>query len=432
MEIVLTEDQFILVTLLVKIGVTAALASVVIRYDSCRRMLFAKRGEIKLALLIGLLLAAGVQARLLLNYKAADLSLIGTSLVGLLLGTVPAIITGCMTALPAEMQGEYLAMPMEIFYGFIAGFIHNVYPRKEEIWQFSPLPFTNASRFIKQWWRFREIDWTFVFPIVVALLELLRIIVSRKVGQSYLFSLAPHSTLVLLAILYTTVSCLAVPLKIWNSTRMELLLKEREALLLQAKYDALKSQINPHFLFNTLNSIASSIRTNPEVARQLIVKLSGILRRLIGNDDHFVPLREELECIDMYLDIEMVRFGREKLRIEREIDPRTLDVMIPSMVLQPLVENAVRHGISPQVGGGTIRITTTRDEWKTTITVEDDGVGIPQRKIGQILELGVGISNVNERLKVIFGPEHQLQVESLEGKGTSVCITIPNAMSARR
>src|SRR5204863_7185993 len=108
-------------------------------------------------------------------------------------------------------------------------------------------------------------------------------------------------------------------------------------------------------LFNTLTSITSLIRTEPETARMLIAKLSGLLRRLMRSTDHFVSLREELESIDEYLDIEVVRFGPQ-LRVVKQISPETLDVIVPSMLLQPLVENSIKHGLSPKVGGGRITI----------------------------------------------------------------------------
>ena len=122
-------------------------------------------------------------------------------------------------------------------------------------------------------------------------------------------------------IILATVLCVAIPIKIWNSARIEHRLQEQEKLLMAARVEALASQINPHFLFNTLTSISSLIRSQPETARTLIVKLSGLLRRLLRSQDHFVTLREELEAIDEYLDIESIRFG-PKLRIEKSIAAR--------------------------------------------------------------------------------------------------------------
>ena len=159
----------------------------------------------------------------------------------------------------------------------------------------------------------------------------------------------------LVIIVFATVLAVATPIKIWNNARIEHRLQEQEKLLLAAKLEALANQINPHFLFNTLTSISSLIRTQPETARVLITKLSGLLRRLLRSTDHFVTLREELEAIDEYLHIETIRFGPQ-LKVVKQIQPATLDVIVPSLILQPLVENSIKHGLSPKVGGGRITI----------------------------------------------------------------------------
>ena len=117
---------------------------------------------------------------------------------------------------------------------------------------------------------------------------------------------------------------------------------------MQARMEALQSQINPHFLFNTLNSVSSLVRFDPDTARELIVKLANILRRLLRKTDAFVPLSEEIQFIDDYLDIEVVRFGHDKLKVIKELDPLSLDMMVPSMLLQPLVENSIKHGLEPK------------------------------------------------------------------------------------
>ena len=124
-----------------------------------------------------------------------------------------------------------------------------------------------------------------------------------------------------LLIYATSVIVIGTELKIWNSVRIQIKLEEQERLLLHARMEALQNQINPHFLFNTLNSVSSLVRFDPDTARELIIKLANILRRLLNSTDAFVPLREEFEFIDNYLDIEVVRFGRDKLRVVKELEP---------------------------------------------------------------------------------------------------------------
>jgi two-component system LytT family sensor kinase len=162
----------------------------------------------------------------------------------------------------------------------------------------------------------------------------------------------------------------------------------------------------------------------------LIVKLANILRRILRKGDSFIQLREELEFIDDYLDIEVVRFGRDKLRVVKELDPETLDFAMPSMLLQPLVENSIKHGLSPKIEGGSITLRSRVAEGALVIQVEDDGIGIvegagPTPAAGT----GIGLANVAERLKVLYGDNAKMKVESVNGKGTRVSITLPMVQS---
>ena len=223
---------------------------------------------------------------------------------------------------------------------------------------------------------------------------------------------------------------IGIELKIFNSVRIQIKLEEQERLLLHARMEALQNQINPHFLFNTLNSISSLVRFDPDTAREMIIKLATILRRLLNSTDAFVPLREELEFIDNYLDIEVVRFGRDKLRVVKELDPTSLDVVVPSMLLQPLVENSIKHGLSAKVEGGSIypaqphrRFSLDhrsgrrrcRNGWRQLVE-ESSGLG----------GTGIGMANVAERLKVLYGDTARMTIDSHEGKGT--LIRIPAAV----
>jgi two-component system LytT family sensor kinase len=156
----------------------------------------------------------------------------------------------------------------------------------------------------------------------------------------------------------------------------------------------------------------------------LIIKLSGLLRRLMRSTDHFVSLREELESIDEYLDIEVVRFGPQ-LKVVKRISPDTLDVIVPSMILQPLVENSIKHGLARKIGGGRITITTALRDRQMLIEVHDDGLGMSEERLEQAFGEGIGLSNVNERLRTIYGEACQLRLKSTPGQGTSASIEIP-------
>jgi two-component system, LytTR family, sensor kinase len=140
--------------------------------------------------------------------------------------------------------------------------------------------------------------------------------------------------------------------------------------------------------------------------------------------DHFVTLREELESIDEYLDIEVVRFGPQ-LKVDKQIAPKTLDVIVPSMLLQPLVENSIKHGLARKVGGGRITIKTHARDRHTIIEVHDDGLGMTEERLEHALDGGIGLSNVNERLRTIYGANYQLKLTSVPGRGTCASVEIP-------
>ena len=156
----------------------------------------------------------------------------------------------------------------------------------------------------------------------------------------------------------------------------------------------------------------------------MIYKLSNILRRVMKAQENLNPLREELQFIDDYMAIEMVRFG-EKLRFVKEVETNTLDRLVPSMLLQPLVENSIKHGLSSKVDGGMIRVRSRLVEGRLHLLVQDDGVGIPEEKLATLFEQGIGISNVNERLKVLFGNDYRMWIDSKPGQGTQTEIEIP-------
>jgi two-component system LytT family sensor kinase len=225
-------------------------------------------------------------------------------------------------------------------------------------------------------------------------------------------------------VILATVLAVATPIKIWNNARIEHRLQEQEKLLLAAKIDALASQINPHFLFNTLTSISSLIRSQPETARTLITKLSGLLRKLLRSHEHFVSLREELEAVDEYLDIEVVRFG-PNLVVRKDIADDTLGILVPSMILQPLIENSIKHGLARKLGAGHITIRSRRENGHAVIEVVDDGLGMSEQRLSSALGDGIGLTNVNERLRVIYGATYQLKLRSVPGQGTQARIEIP-------
>jgi two-component system LytT family sensor kinase len=270
-------------------------------------------------------------------------------------------------------------------------------------------------------------DWQIMFFTTIIGLRFVQSQFSRYFPHS-IFSMDSSNLWVEAAIYAASAMAIGIELKIFNSVRIQIKLEEQERLLLHARMEALQNQINPHFLFNTLNSISSLVRFDPDKARDVISKLATILRRLLNSPDSFVPLREEVEFIDNYLDIEVVRFGPDKLRVVKELDPASLDVMVPSMLLQPLVENSIKHGLSSMVEGGSIYLRSRLSDSGLVIEVEDDGVGMAAAQLVESTSTrgaGIGMANISERLQVLYGDTARMTIDSHEGKGTLVRIRLP-------
>ncbi len=423
----------ILVTLLIKLGVIASLASIIARFGQFRHLLFIEqrgpRQKLVFAAFLGVPFMLGVMARLLARYQSADLSLEITVVAGLLGGTIVGLVVGMMVSLPAVLIGhEILATPLVVLYAVVAGSARWVCPDKEEVWKFTPFIDLSLYRSIKRRFQHPAMDWQVLFFLICVTLEFARITFGHMAPGRLFFLDSSHPWTKALIILGTVIG-VGLPVRIWNNTRIERKLEEQERLLMQARVDALVSQINPHFLFNTLNTVSSLIRFDPDTARTVVLKLSNILRRRLKSQTHFLPLKQELDFIDDYLAIEVVRFGRDKLRIRKEIEPEALDMILPSMILQPLVENATRHGIGPKIEGGTLTLRAWRHDGRLALEVSDDGVGIPEEGRPEILESGIGISNVRERLKVLYGQEFSLRVQSERGQGTTIRIEIPELVT---
>jgi two-component system LytT family sensor kinase len=423
-------DKLILITLLVKLAVVAAVASVLARGSTFRRLFFAeqRRPRQTLALLAFFLvpLTLGVWIRLAVpNFLAADISFETVILLGLLLGPEWAMLGGAVLSVPAVCHHEYLALPFNVLLGLGAGLLGRIV-EKEEIWSFTPFIDLSLYRWVRR---------NLIKPRIDRQFLMLFLIVAAEVCRDWLAHAFPHRLFALLAsqpwlqvlVWLSAPIGVGIALKVWNALRIELKLEEQKRLLLEARLDALQRQINPHFLFNTLNSIASLVRMKPELAREMTVKLANILRALLKDHDAYVPLREELSFTDDYLDIEVVRFGAEKLRVLKEIDPRTLEVLVPSILLQPLIENSIKHGLEPRLNGGTVTLRSRLNGDRVLIEVADDGVGMGNRPASALRRAGAGIGmkNVKERLEVLYGNQMRFEVDSKPGRGTLVSIEIP-------
>ena len=436
----MVEPAFVL--LLFNLGVAAALASVLSRIHAFQRMLLREERSLlqrlEMALAFGAIFGTGAAARVVTgSYQAADLTLAGAYLAGLLGGYVTGMVSGILMALPGMFANELLAMPLYAGIGVLGGLVRDFAPSAEEIWRYSPVfDLLGAWRIVRKRALAPLLAYQLLITAGVIAAELLRLTGQFLFSSKIIFSpvhLGDERLYLWVGALCTTsIFCTMLPIKIWNTTRLESMLSRQQRLIAEARLAALTSQINPHFLFNTLNSVASLIRIDQDRARAMIYKLSNVLRRAMKNTDNFIPLRDELAFIDDYFSIELVRFG-EKLRFVRDVSAETLDIMVPSMILQPLIENSIKHGLAGKLEGGTIWLRAALNgEGRLLLIVEDDGEGIPEEKMENLFgsASGIGVSNVKERLEVLFGKDYRMSVDSRLGQGTRTEIEIPASKTA--
>jgi two-component system, LytTR family, sensor kinase len=441
-------DKQQLAALLIKVAVSTSIASILMRFASIQRILLRDErtagDRIKLAFIFSVLFGASAAFRLLSHnqYPAIDLALEGAVIAGMLGGYVSGLITGLCVSVPDMVIGKYMSMPLYAAAGIIGAIMHDLAPREEDIWYFSPFVDLNLYRLFKQvlllkWHPIerRTVEraaFNSVCNALVVMSELLRWGVHdlfnkpHNHGTFFLFDdgAKPLNSRLFIWSAITSLFAVALPIRVWSSFRAERQLEAQRALLMEARLAALTNQINPHFLFNTLNSVSSLIRSDPDRARSMIYRLSKILRRLLRKTENFSALREEISFIDDYLAIEMVRFG-DKLRFNKEIDESTLDRLVPSMILQPIIENSIKHGLATKVEGGIIRLRTWLEETRLFILIEDNGVGIEESKLATLHEQGIGVSNVSERLRVLFGGSYRMVIDSTPGQGTRTLLELP-------
>lgn len=220
------------------------------------------------------------------------------------------------------------------------------------------------------------------------------------------------------------------------STQLELSELERQTeLACRMELKALQSQINPHFLFNTINTIASLIRTDPPRARELLREFAAFYRRTLENSDELIPLAQEMDYVRRYLVFERARFGEDRVRFSEEVPRELDDLLLPAFVIQPIIENAIQHGIRPS-GPLHIVLRASREDHRVCLEVTDDGRGIPSGDLPRVLDpgfgrgLGIALKNVDDRLKGHFGSDSGITVASVEGEGTTVILALNPASVA--
>lgn len=429
MPLAFTQDQLALINLLLRIAVMAGITSLILGFrftgDILVKVSVPSREKIKLTVLLAFIFSVGVLIRKMSAQAAMDLSLEGAILAGLLGGTWVGAGTGFVIGMTCFLIGETVSLPLYTAAGLISGFIYSRLGSGGVVWSYSLNPFLAIYNFLEKLFR-GSIDMNFI-PLVLCIgFALLRYALLERYGSAGLIYGYPTRdwlfiTLDLTVLVYTV----GLALKLAVNARDELIHREEEKQLVHARLTTLRSQINPHFLFNTLNSITSLIRTDAEKAREMTRRLSSIFRKSLDDTGDTHSLASEIDFLDDYLSIERVRFGDERFGVVKELDEDTMNIQVPSLLLQPLVENAVKHGIACRTEGGKVTIRSTPVRGGTLITIENDGPETGTLEIDSLFSRGVGLRNVAERLDIYSCGEGKMEIASRPGGGASVRLFIP-------
>ena len=211
-----------------------------------------------------------------------------------------------------------------------------------------------------------------------------------------------------------------------RNQRDRLKTSELEARLAEARLEALRNRLNPHFLFNTLHTVLALVRKDPEAAAGMLAGLSDLLRKALDTSDlEEVTLKDELDLLNLYLDIQLIRF-KDRLRIKTLIDPETLTIPVPKLILQPIVENAIQHGITPRAEGGSLTISSEKEGKRLILRVKDSGPGFP-KDAPEAPVPGFGLANTRARLDLHYGQGHSLRFANAPEGGASVTLEMPLA-----
>ncbi len=431
MPLAFTQDQLALINLLLRLAVMAGITSLILGFrftdDILVKVSVPAREKVKLTILLAVIFSVGVLIRKMSAQAAMDLSLEGAILAGLLGGTWVGAGTGFVIGLTCFLIGETVSLPLYTAAGLVSGFLYSRLGRGGEVWSYSLNPFLAIYNFLERLFH-GALDRNFI-PVVLCLgFAMLRYALLEKYMTAGLIYGYPTRDWLFITIdLAVLVYTVGMALKLAVNAREGLIHREEEKQLVHARLTTLRSQINPHFLFNTLNSITSLIRTDSERAREMTRRLSSIFRKSLDDTGDTHSLANEIDFLDDYLSIERVRFGDERFEVVKELDETTLGVQVPSLLFQPLVENAVKHGIACRTEGGTVCIRSAPVKGGTEITIENDGPETGPLDKDALFEKGVGLRNVAERLEIYSCGEGRMKIDSRSGGGAIVRLFIPES-----
>ncbi|MCX6112687.1 MAG: histidine kinase [Proteobacteria bacterium] len=401
--------QYIIFLILIKLALITIVAAMLANFDYFAHKLFSDNKTLKDRYILSSIfcgtLLIGVILRHNASYHALDYSITGFFITGIAIGFLPALLSVAVLSLFFIFySGEYF-MALLCFISATAGAM-----------LYKPELFYNKRRV------YNLTLWMIPVTAIAA-------VIYRYAPQSWVFTLSNRTLEGDVVVALSDVIGVFLTLFLWRYYRTKLELIESAYNLDKSRLAILSAKINPHFLFNTLNTIAASIRINPNIAREIVFKLSEILRYVLSAENEYKPLQDEINFIENYLAIETLRFGETRLKVSIDVDENAKELNIPTMLIQPIVENAIKHGIAPLAdrrGELTIGVRSLNDSGveMLVIKVMDNGPGMVVND-RVLFGRGIGLVNVRDRLKLLYGDKAKLDFDSNLNKGTTATITVP-------
>lgn len=401
--------RYITFLLLIKLAFIVIVSAMLGNYDYFAKLIFSKRKKLKdrtkIALIMCPTILIGIILRYSANYHPMDFAIPGLFMIGISAGFLPAFFSSIICALVLSFVGGEYWYGIACIVSAVSGsffFRDDIFETRKRIYHIS----------------------LGMIPV-----SLMYLFICRVSSLSSVFVLSNRTIESDVLVVLSDVGGVFLTLFLWRHYKTKLDLIDSAFNLDRAKLAILSSKINPHFLFNTLNTIAAAIRMDANLAREIVFKLSEIMRYVLNTENEFRPIKDEIDFIDNYLDIEKLRFGENRLKSKVEVDNDLSEFEIPTMLIQPLVENAVKHGIAPlseNKGEINIRVSLFRDnnENYIRISVKDNGSGSEISEDGMFFK-GIGLANVRDRIKLLYGSKGRLEFESKQDQGFCASIVLP-------
>jgi two-component system, LytTR family, sensor kinase len=414
MNLSLEPTQYIVFLILIKLSLVTIVAAMLANFDYFAHIIFSEKRSRAQRYILGSIFCGtiliGVVLRYSAGYHALDFSIPIFFIAGLTVGFAPTMLAVAVMSTVFIFSGEYFMAVLSFISAIFGSILYkpDLFARKERLYDLS----------------------LWMLPVTI-----IALVFYRYAPEGWVFTLSNRTFEGDVLVAFSDVMGVFLTLFLWRHYKTKLELVESSHNLDKSRLAILSAKINPHFLFNTLNTIAAAIRLDQDLARSIVFKLSEILRYVLNTENEFKPLQDEINFIENYLSVENIRFGEDRLSVSINVDDAVREIEVPTMLIQPLVENAIKHGIAPltdRKGELVINLSYENElgrknklEKILIISIKDNGLGTDSINNEALFSKGIGLPNVRDRLKLLYGDKAKMMFNSEYKKGTTVELRIP-------